>query len=185
MSKSLFQDLWRLWQAEALADEFRGVDPFQFMLCESEDVPWYQIDESVIILWKLREGWDAEMLTLNLHQADRDKVIPELHSIFDEYALQHLTASVPQPIRKTCRALHRLGFSMEGRIRDATVYEGILQDVDVLGIRKNEIPNSRPTRPSTRRGRKNRRPKRQTAQAGEVTRQGQEKATEVNAQGQA
>ena len=142
MSLDLFQRLWRLWQQEAMSDEFRGPDPFQFMLCESDDVPWYMVDGTVFVLHKIRPNWDAQLLSLNIHHAKRKESREELGNIMDEYGLHHLVTSIPQPVRRTTRAFHRLGFKMEGRIRDATSFNGQLEDLDILGIKPEDLQDA-------------------------------------------
>lgn len=139
MSMDLFRQLWELWEKESLADELKGEDPFKYMLCETDDAPWYMVDETVFVLYKLRPGWDAEMLTLNLPKVNRKQGFKEIANIFEEHGLQRITLPIPQPIRKTTRAANRLGFKMEGRLKDAVIYESIFSDLDIYGAHKSEF----------------------------------------------
>jgi len=164
MPMDLFRQLWRWWEDEPLSDELKGQDPFRYMLCETDDVPWYLVDDTVFVVYKLRPGWDAEMLTLNLHKVDRSLGYQELHNIFSEYDLQRITLPVPHPIRKTARAAHRLGFTMEGRLRDATFYEGIFQDLDLFGAHRSGYEDSGPVSETIRSGRKRRRRKKEAVE---------------------
>jgi hypothetical protein len=150
MSMDLFRKLWDLWSTEPLSDEMKGQDPFRYMLCETDDIPWYLVDDTVFVIYKLRPGWDAELLTLNLHRVPRDKGFNELQQIFADFELQRLTLPVPYTIKKTKRAAHRLGFRMEGKLRDATVYEGIFQDLALLGAHRETFEGSGPPDPPVR-----------------------------------
>lgn len=176
MSMDLFRQLWDWWSAEALSDEMKGQDPFKYMLCETDDIPWYLVDSTVFVVYKLRPGWDAEMLTLNLDKVNRDRGVEEINNIFLEHELQRITLPVPHPVRKTARAAHRLGFKMEGRLHNATFYEGIFQDLDLFGAHREAFADGGSPSPTVRRRRGSRK-KKNTAQAGDVKAEVQETET--------
>jgi len=181
MSMDLFRQLWDWWDMESLSDDLKGHDPFKYMLCETEDIPWYLVDNTVFVVYKIRPGWDAEMLTLNLPRVDRVRGLQEINNIFREYDLQRITLPLPHPVRKTARAAHRLGFKMEGRLKDATTFEGIFQDLDLFGAHRREFLEGQISQPVDKPRRRRRR--RKTEEAGAVGQEvtSQETAVQVDA----
>jgi len=79
----------------------------------------------------------AKHFRAGYHEEFQEVMAPVLSDLFEEFDVRRVTSSVPESRSRTKRALCVLGFSIEGRMRDAVKLHGkIPEDLRLLGMTK-------------------------------------------------
>lgn len=147
----------------ARADHQRSLDYLAWLLAES-DSSWYQIEgrRAWLYVTNIVRGLSADLHALNLDgwaAVDPPKVRDELKAIMDEFDLHRLTAVIPAPVGKLHKALKMLGFTKEGQVRGAMIFNGRPTDAVVYGLLRREVEPAQEGQaaPTKRRRRRRRR----------------------------
>ena len=126
-----------------MEDVDRPIEVLAHVLTQT-DSQWYQLKgyDAWLYVRNIVPGRDASLHALNMdgkRALDRDLIRRELLAIMREWDLRRLTAVLPAPVVDLKAILYWLGFEVEGRIRDACVFNQEFTDTEVFGILRREL----------------------------------------------
>lgn len=185
MTAELYVKLVEAWHKNSvrMCDADRGLETLEYRLFNDGRTVWYQgPGQSWMYISEIAYGGNANLHVLNLDgqaAVQVDKVRPILQEMFREHALQRMSIWIPSPLVRIAHAAQQIGFTPEGRLRDAAIYSGRLVDVEIFGLVRSEIEeDKKPSkkRKRTRRGRRRTKAKLSTAhgQAQKVDKNGKD-----------
>ncbi len=149
MPEGFLKELVIQWEKNSplMPDADRPVDSLYYLLAsDSGASQWYVLTPDTDVVFYLRgviPGVSAVFAALNLGDANASLVKTELREIMREYDLRRLTLTVPAPVVEITRIAQSLGFWPEGRMKDATVYNGEYTDLDILGFYRSEVEDGK------------------------------------------
>lgn len=144
MPEPFFRELQVQWEKnqEAMADVDRSTDNLRYLLTsDGGDSQWYVLPDTDVVFYlrNVVPGVSAIFYALNLEQANPEVAKSEIRDIMREFDLRRLTLALPAPVLSLARVAQRLGFWPEGRMKDATLYNGDYTDVDIFGFYRSEV----------------------------------------------
>ncbi len=148
MPEAFFKELKIQWEknSELMPDNERHIDNLLYLLTsDGGDSQWYVLPDTDVVFYirNVIPGVSAVFFALNLDTAEPVDAKEEIKGIMREFDLRRLTYAVPAPVLTTLRAAQRIGFWPEGRMKDATLYNGGYADVDILGFYRAEVEDGK------------------------------------------
>jgi len=127
-----------------LPDSERSMSYLYSILRDPESAWFYgTVPGSYIYLRDIHPGEYAGFHALNPHGESALQDIQAarryIGTIMDEYELIRLYSLIPVPIFRVHRALKKLGFKQEGRLRKAVKFNGDFTDMYVMGLLRVEL----------------------------------------------
>lgn len=140
--------LWNMLQRyKTLFSDFTRADPANFInVISAPHTMWFEIveyDAVVGIVWfgELHQMVDctAHMVFFDRAPAEKINVCRTLMQwMFDNFPLRRMTVTPPEIYHATSRLLLKLGFTLEGRKREAFLIGGKWNDQLIYGITRQE-----------------------------------------------
>ena len=160
LSQGTLDMLSEAWQANALnmADDDRPLARLETLLYNTPQTVWYQgPGRSWIYFTGVLPNVGAYMHALNLDgwaAVDVPLVRKILLGAVQDYNIHRLTIALPEPAKAIQKAAQKLGFRLEGTMRESCIYNEKHVDVQILGQLRSEmfspLPKSRRRRRSRR-----------------------------------
>lgn len=167
MTAELYILLVEAWHKNSvrMCDPDKSIDTLEWRLFEDAQTAWYQgPGRSWMYISEIDSGGNANMHVLNLDGQEAVQ-IPEarqvMREMMQEFNLKRLSLFIASPLVKIAHAAQVIGFSHEGRMRDAAQYGGRTVDVEVFGLTRPEIEDGT--------GKKKRKRKRRSRRKGKET----------------
>ena len=152
INQAFLRQLGEMWEVEApmMADYERDPANLQFLLAGDPErgIPagteWYIVSPATIFyVHSVRPGHNAMFGVLGSQGLEDHEGAKALKFIARDLGVRRITWSVPSSVVDLVGVGTRMGFTVEGTMKDGTIYNGEFTDLNVLGFLLEEKPKKR------------------------------------------